>query len=159
MLGDFVPVKLGFDEGERVKYMVATEDYSGFLLFCFANGKVAKVPLSAYATKTNRKKLANAYSAKNPIVEILYIAEDCDVLMRSNNNRAIVFNTAMLLPKTTRDSIGVQVMTLKSKSAALDSASVLTEEQLAPLQKYVVKNIPAAGGMAKDLEIAGQMTL
>ncbi|MBR4199907.1 MAG: topoisomerase IV, partial [Oscillospiraceae bacterium] len=159
VLGDFVPVKLGFDEGERVKYMVATEDYSGFLLFCFANGKIAKVPLSAYATKTNRKKLANAYSAKNPVVEILFIAEDCDVLLRSSNNRAIVFNTAMLLPKTTRDSIGVQVMTLKSKSAALETASVLTAEQLVPLQKYVVRNIPAAGGMAKDLEIAGQMTL
>ncbi len=159
VLGDFVPVKLGFDEGERVKYMVATEDYSGFLLFCFANGKIAKVPLSAYATKTNRKKLANAYSAKNPIVDIIFIAEDCDVLLRSTNNRAVVFNTAMLLPKTTRDSIGVQVMTLKSKSSALDSASVLTAEQLENMKKYVVKNIPASGGMAKDLEINGQMTL
>ncbi|MBP0974725.1 MAG: topoisomerase IV, partial [Oscillospiraceae bacterium] len=159
VLGDYVPVKLGFDDGERVKYMVATEDYSGFLLFCFANGKIAKVPLSAYATKTNRKKLANAYSAKNPIVDIIFIAEDCDVLLRSTNNRAVVFNTAMLLPKTTRDSIGVQVMTLKSKSSALDSASVLTAEQLENMKKYVVKNIPASGGMAKDLEINGQMTL
>lgn len=159
VLGDFVPVKLGFDEGERVKYMVATDDYSGFMLFCYANGKIAKVPLNAYATKTNRKKLANAYSAKNPIVEILYIAEDCDVLLRSTNNRAIIFNTAMLLPKSTRDSIGVQVLTLKAKSSALDSASVLHAEQLDALQKYVVKNIPAAGAMAKDLELAGQMTL
>ncbi len=159
VLGDFVPVKLGFDDGERVKYMVATEDYSGFLLFCFANGKIAKVPLSAYATKTNRKKLANAYSAKNPLVEIIFITEDCDILLRSTNNRAVIFNTAMLLPKTTRDSIGVQVMTLKAKSSALDSASVLTSEQLENLKKYVVKNIPASGGMAKDLEINGQMTL
>lgn len=159
VLGDFVPVKLGFDDGERVKYMVATEDYSGFLLFCFANGKIAKVPLSAYATKTNRKKLANAYSAKNPLVEIIFISEDCDILLRSTNNRAVIFNTAMLLPKTTRDSIGVQVMTLKAKSSALDSASVLTSEQLENLKKYVVKNIPASGGMAKDLEINGQMTL
>ena len=159
VLGDFVPVKLGFDDGERVKYMVATDDYSGFLLFCFANGKIAKVPLSAYATKTNRKKLANAYSAKNPLVEIIFITEDCDILLRSTNNRAVIFNTAMLLPKTTRDSIGVQVMTLKAKSSALDSASVLTSEQLESLKKYVVKNIPASGGMAKDLEINGQMTL
>ncbi len=159
VLGDFVPVKLGFDDGEHVKYMVATEDYSGFLLFCFANGKIAKVPLSAYATKTNRKKLANAYSAKNPLVEIIFITEDCDILLRSTNNRAVIFNTAMLLPKTTRDSIGVQVMTLKAKSSALDSASVLTSEQLENLKKYVVKNIPASGGMAKDLEINGQMTL
>ena len=159
VLGDFVPVKLGFDDGERVKYMVATDDYSGFLLFCFANGKIAKVPLSAYATKTNRKKLANAYSAKNPLVDIIFITEDCDILLRSTNNRAVIFNTAMLLPKTTRDSIGVQVMTLKAKSSALDSASVLTSEQLESLKKYVVKNIPASGGMAKDLEINGQMTL
>ncbi len=159
VLGDFVPVKLGFDEGERVKCMVATDDYSGFVLFCFANGKIAKVPLSAYATKTNRKKLANAYSAKEKLVDILFIQDDCDVLLRSTNNRAIVFNTAMLLPKTTRDSIGVQVMTLKAKSSALDSASVLSAEQLENLKKYVVKNIPAAGGMAKDLELNGQMTL
>ena len=159
VLGDYVPVKLGFDDGERVRYMVATEDYSGFLLFCFANGKIAKVPLSAYATKTNRKKLANAYSAKNPLVDIIYIPEDCSILLRSTNNRAVIFHTAMLLPKTTRDSIGVQVMTLKAKSSKLDSASVLNAEQLASLQKYVVKNIPASGGMAKDLELNGQMTL
>ena len=159
VLGDFVPVKLGFDDGERVKFMVATEDYSGFLLFCFANGKIAKVPLNAYATKTNRKKLANAYSAKDKLVDIIFIAEDCDILLRSTNNRAIVFNTAMLLPKATRDSIGVQVMTLKAKSSALESASVLNAEQLEELKKYVVKNIPASGGMAKNLEISGQMTL
>ena len=154
-----MPVKLGFDDGERVKFMIATDDYTGFVLFCFENGKIAKVPLSAYATKTNRKKLANAYSAKNPIVEILFIPEDCNVLVRSTNNRAIVFNTAMLLPKTTRDSIGVQVLTLKAKASKLDSASVLTGEQTEDLKKYVVKNIPAAGCMAKDLELAGQMTL
>ena len=159
VLGDFVPVKLGFDEGERVKCMIATEDYSGFVLFCFENGKIAKVPLSAYATKTNRKKLANAYSAKNPIVQVLYLPEDGNILLRSTNNRAVVFDSAMLLPKTTRDSIGVQVMTLKAKNAVIEEASILTEEQFAALQKYVVKNIPAAGGMAKDLEIAGQMTL
>ncbi len=159
VLGDYVPVKLGFDDGERVKFMIATDDYSGFVLFCFANGKAAKVPLNAYATKTNRKKLANAYSAKNPIVDILFIPEDCNILMRSTNNRAIIFNTAMLLPKATRDSIGVQVMTLKAKSSKLDSASVLTAEQTEELKKYIVKNIPAAGSMARDLELAGQMML
>ena len=158
MLGDFVPVKLGFDDGERVRYMVATEDYSGFLLFCFENGKVAKVPLSAYQTKTNRKKLANAYSAKNPIVEILYIRDDCGILLRSTNNRALMFNSAMLLPKSTRDSIGVQVMTLRAK-AKLESAAEVPESRVAELQKYAAKNIPAAGGMAKDMELSGQMTL
>ena len=158
VLGDFVPVKLGFDDGERVVRMVATTDYSGFLLFCFENGKVAKVPLSAYATKTNRKKLANAYSGKNPLVQVLFIPEDCDVLLRSSNSRALVFSTAMLLPKTTRDSIGVQVMTLRAK-AKLEYAAVVAGETAEQVKKYVVKNIPAAGGMAKELEIAGQMTL
>ena len=159
VLGDYVPVKLGFDDGERVKYMIATDDYEGFVLFCFANGKIAKIPLSAYATKTNRKKLANAYSDKNPIVQILYLREDCDVLVRSSNARAIVFNTAMILPKSTRDSIGVQVLTLKAKSAVLEEARELDSEQRRQLEKYVVKNIPAAGAMAKELEIVGQMTL
>ena len=159
VLGDYVPVKLGFDDGERVKYMIATDDYEGFVLFCFANGKIAKIPLSAYATKTNRKKLANAYSDKNPIVQILYLREDCDVLVRSSNARAIVFNTAMILPKSTRDSIGVQVLTLKAKNAVLEEARELDSEQRRQLEKYVVKNIPAAGAMAKELEIVGQMTL
>ena len=159
VLGEYVPVKLGFDDGERVKYMIATDDYAGFVLFCFANGKIAKVPLSAYATKTNRKKLANAYSDKNPIVQILYMREDGNVLVRSSNARAIVFDTAMILPKTTRDSIGVQVMTLKAKNAVLEEASVLDSEQYRQLEKYIVKNIPAAGAMARELEIVGQMTL
>ena len=139
--------------------MAATDSYEGFMLFCFANGKIAKVPLSAYATKTNRKKLANAYSAKSPIVQILFMREDGDVLLRSSNSRAIIFNTAMLLPKTTRDSIGVQVMTMKAKNAVLEEASVLDSEQRSQLEKYVVKNIPAAGLMAKEMGIVGQMTL
>lgn len=158
VLGDYVPVKLGFDEGERVRCMIATDNYSGWLLFCYANGKITKVPLNAYATKTNRKKLAKAYSGKQELTEILFIPDDCDILLRSTNNRAVVFNTAMLMPKSTRDSIGVQVMTLKAK-ASLETAAVLTAEQSEELKKYAVKNIPAAGAMAKDLEIAGQMTL
>ncbi len=159
VLGDYVPVKLGFDEGESVRCLTVTGDYSGFMLFCFENGKIAKVPLSAYATKTNRKKLANAYSDKSPLAAVLYLSEDCNILLRSSAGRAIIFNSAMLLPKTTRDSIGVQVMNLKTKNAKLEYAAALTDEQLAELQKYVVKNIPAAGVMARDLEVAGQMTL
>lgn len=159
VLGDYVPVKLGFDEGESVRCLTVTGDYSGFMLFCFENGKIAKVPLSAYATKTNRKKLANAYSDKSPLTAVLYLSEDCNILLRSSAGRAIIFNSAMLLPKTTRDSIGVQVMNLKTKNAKLEYAAALTDEQLAELQKYVVKNIPAAGVMARDLEVAGQMTL
>lgn len=159
VLGDYVPVKLGFDEGESVKYLIATLDYSGYVLFCFENGKIAKVPLSAYATKTNRKKLANAYSDKSPLVSVIYLPEDCNILLRSTGGRAIIFHTAMLLPKSTRDSIGVQVMTLKAKSAKLEYTTVMTEEIPENMQKFIVKNIPAAGSMARDLEVAGQMTL
>lgn len=159
VLGDYVPVKLGFDEGETVMHLVAAGDYSGYLLFCFENGKIAKVPVSAYETKTNRKKLANAYSDKSPLMAVIHLTEDCNILLRSSNGRAIVFNSAMLMPKTTRDSIGVQVMTLKAKGAKLEYAAPLAEEQLEQWAKYVVKNIPVAGGMAKDMEIAGQMTL
>lgn len=158
VLGDYVPVKLGFDEGENVISMVATADYNGFLLFCYQNGKVTKVPLRAYETKTNRRKLANAYSDKAKLVAVLYLPEDTSVLLRTTNGRALVFRTEMLLPKASRDSIGVQVMTLKAK-AVVEYAAVITSEQQTALQKYVVKNIPAVGGMAKDLEIAGQLTL
>ena len=158
VLGDFVPVKLGFDEGERVEYMVATTDYTGYLLFVFENGKVAKVPLNSYETKTNRKKLANAYSGKSPLVQVLYLQEDCEILLRSTNSRALVFHSAMLLPKSTRDSQGVQVMTLRAK-AKIESAVIVAESQRDAVAKYAAKNIPAAGGTAKDLEISGQLTL
>ena len=158
VLGDYVPVKLGFDEGENVISMVATADYSGFLLFCYANGKATKVPLRAYETKTNRRKLANAYSDKSPLVAVLVLPEDASVLMRTTNGRALVFRTEMLLPKASRDSIGVQVMTLRAK-AVVEYAAVITEEQQEQMKKYIVKNIPAVGGMAKELELSGQLTL
>ncbi|MBE6848077.1 MAG: topoisomerase IV [Ruminococcus sp.] len=158
VLGDYVPVKLGFDEGENVVSMVATADYSGFLLFCYANGKATKVPLRAYETKTNRRKLANAYSDKSPLVAVLVLPEDASVLMRTTNGRALVFRTEMLLPKASRDSIGVQVMTLRAK-AVVEYAAVITEEQQEQMKKYIVKNIPAVGGMAKELELSGQLTL
>ena len=137
--------------------MIPTVDYSGFVLFAFENGKIAKVPLSAYATKTNRKRLANAYSGKSRLVEILYCPEDTALLVRTTNNRALLFHTAMILPKATRDTIGVQVVTLKAK-AVLDSVVPVDPEQLEQLKKYSVKNIPAAGVLAKDLPDSHQLS-
>lgn len=157
-LGDFVPVKLGFDEYENVSSLIATNDYSGYLIMIFENGKAAKVPLNAYETKTNRKKLANAYSAKSKLVKMFAVTENTDILVRSSNGRAIVFNTGMILPKAARDTIGVQVMTLKSK-AVVDNAYIVTEEMLENTEKYFVKNIPAAGLLAKDLIDPDQMKL
>lgn len=151
LLGDYIPAKLGFDDEENVASMVVTTDYSGYMVFVFENGKVAKVPLSAYETKTNRKKLANAYSEKSKLIDIFQIKEHADIMLRSTNGRMIIFNTALLLPKSTRDTIGVQVMTLKAKST-VDKAFVVNEETLQELSKYTTKSIPVAGSFAKDVE-------
>lgn len=157
-MGDFVPVKLGFDEYENFSSMVATTDYSGYLVMIFDNGKAAKVPLSAYETKTNRKKLANAYTSKARLIKMFLVTENTDILVRSTNGRAIVFNTGMILPKSARDTIGVQVMTLKAK-AEVDNAYIVTEDMAENVQKYVVKNVPAAGNLARDLEDPDQLKL
>lgn len=159
VLGDFIPAKLGFDEGENVKYMVATGDYSGYMLFVFENGKAAKVPLNAYETKQNRRKLSNAYSGKSPLVAAFFVGTNEEVMLRSTNGRAIIFNTALLLPKTTRDTQGVQVMTLKAKGAIVEKAFILSAEQADKLSKYRSKTIPVAGSFAKDIPDPDQMTI
>ena len=161
MLGDYVPAKLGLSDGELVVKMIATADYSGDLLFVFANGKAARVPLSAYATKTNRKKLQNAYSGKSPLVQILQIPSgeaSCPVFIRTDGNRAVLAETSLIAAKATRDTQGVQVVTLKAKHLVCE-ARILNEEESTALKKYRVKTIPATGGMAKDLPGSGQMTL
>ncbi len=157
VMGDFVPAKLSFDTDENLKSVVATNDYSGYMLFVFENGKIAKVPLKAYETKTNRKKLAKAYSAKSPLVSALFIKDECDVLLRSSSGHALVFNSAMILPKTTRDSLGVQVMTLRKK-AVLSSAEIISPENIGEFEKYRSKNVPAAGKPAKELGDSNQLT-
>lgn len=156
-LGIYIPVQLGFDENENVHSMIVTTDYSGYLIMVFENGKVAKVPLSAYETKTNRKKLANAYSDKSPLVKMLFVKDNADILLRTSNGRALVFNTAMILPKTTRDTIGVQVFTLKAK-AAVNNACIVTEEMADEVRKFNVKSVPASGSLAKDLTDSDQLT-
>lgn len=158
LLGDYIPAKLGFDEGEFVVSVILTNDYSGMLLFVYENGKVAKVPLQSYATKTNRKKLANAYSDKSPLVTALPLPEEQNVLLRSSGNRALLFQTEELLPKTARNTQGVQVMTLKGKQVVL-SAELLTAEQAEERKRYQAKTLPALGALAKDLPDVGQMTL
>ncbi len=157
VMGDFVPAKLGFDDGENLVAAVPTVDYSGCMLFLFENGKAAKIPMNAYETKTNRKKLAKAYSDKSPLVAALFINEDCDILLRSTSGHALVFNTAMILPKATRDSQGVQVMTLRKKSL-LASAQMIEAAQLPDLEKYRSKNVPAAGKLAKELGDSNQLS-
>lgn len=158
LLGDYIPVTLKFEEGENVVAMVATLDYSGCIMFIYKNGKAAKVPLSSYETKTNRKMLNKAYSVKSELVEILDIKEGVNIMLRSTNGRAIIFNTGMILPKSTRDTQGVQAMTLKAKSE-VESAHIISDEKAEELSKYRTKTLPAAGPFAKDLENPDQFTL
>lgn len=158
LLGDYIPATLKFEQGENVVAMVVTLDYSGYILSVFKNGKAARVPISAFETKTNRKMLSNAYSDKSPLIEILDVKEGSDVMLRSTNGRAIVFNTGMILPKTTKNTQGVQVMTLKAKSD-VESAHILTPEKAKELSKYRTKTLPAAGPFAKDIEDPDQFTL
>jgi DNA gyrase subunit A len=156
VMGDYIPAKLGFDENESVVGMIQTIDYSGYILFVFENGKVAKVELKSYETKTNRKKLANAYSDKSKLISIIFIEEEKEIIIRSTNNRAIVFNTELIISKSTRNTIGVQAMTLKAK-ALVESAVTVEEEIKEQSEKYRVKTIPAAGSIAKELPDTNQL--
>lgn len=142
VFGDYVPAKLSFDQDESVEYMIATTDYSGFVFFVFENGKVAKVPLKAYETKTNRKKLSKAYSDSSPIVGIYYAPDNCDMLL-STGIKALVFNTGLILPKTTRDTLGVQVMTVRGKNKIENAFIIPANDE--SREQYRVKNIPVAG--------------
>lgn len=158
ILGDYVPAKLSFDEQEEVSFMVDTTDYEGYMIFFFENGKAAKVPLKAYETKTNRKKLSKAYSDKSKLVGMIHITEETEILLKASNDKVIIFNTELLNPKTTRDTQGVQVITLKGKHV-LEEVSECDEEMLEQLKKYKIKNIPAAGMGGKDLMEFNQMKL
>lgn len=157
-LGDYIPVKLGFEPEESVFTLVPTSDYSGYLIMIFENGKAARVPLSAYETKTNRRKLTGAYSTKSKLVALFHVPENGDILLMSSAGRAVIFNTALILPKASRDTVGVQVMNLKVKSV-VDGAYLLSGEKLEELKKYVVKSVPATGSVAKDIADPNQLTL
>ncbi len=158
VMGDFIPAKLGFNEDESLVGMISTIDYSGYVFFCFENGKVAKVPLNSYETKTNRKKLAKAYSEKFKLIKMLFIDEEKEIMLFSSNGRAIVVNTEMISAKATRSTIGVQVMTLRAKSV-LQDVIVVTDEISEQVNKFRVKSVPAAGSFTKDLPDVNQLKL
>ena len=149
LLGDYLPQKLGFEQGENVLQVVLPGDYKGFALFFFENGKVAKVPLSAYETKTNRKKLTGAYSDKSPLKAVMAMSADEQVAIYSTDGRAAIFSTAQLLPKTTRNTQGVAVMSLKKK-ATLSGAVRLAESGIVNQSRYRSKTIPTAGAVLKE---------
>ncbi|MBR4116529.1 MAG: topoisomerase IV [Clostridia bacterium] len=145
-LGDFVGGKLEYDEGESSLYMVHTRDYSGFMIFVFDNGRIAKVPLKSYETKTNRKKLIKAYCEKHKIHTILYFEKDCDLLLKSTNNRMLLVNTALIPAKATKDNGGIAVMTQK-KGQRIFTAEPYVDEALENPHRYRTKNLPAAGAL------------
>ena len=152
-LGDYLPQKLGFEAGENLVALVFCGDYKGFILFFFENGKAAKVPLSAYETKTNRKKLTGAYSDKSPLIKAVALDADEQMVVYSTDGRAAIFSTAQLLPKTTRNTQGVAVMTLKKK-AALRDAVLLTQSGIVNESRYRTKTIPSAGALLKEEDSA-----
>ncbi len=143
-LGDYVGTKLEMEEGETAIGLISTVDYKGYVMFFFENGKAAKVDLSSYATKTNRKKLIKAYSDKSPLVSIKYIVEDKDILLISSAGRHLLINTAVISPKTTKDTMGVSVMSLK-KGQTLYTVRDYKEGEFAKPYRYKTKNLPAHG--------------
>ena len=149
VLGEYIPSKLSFDEGENAVYMLPTKDYKGFVLFVFENGKIAKVPLESYATKTNRKKLTGAYSDKDKLAAAVYVEEDTDIVILSSSGRALVINTSELMPKTTRSTQGVQVMKLK-KGHRVISARALSDEVIKNPERYRAKSLPSMGQLPKS---------
>ena len=155
LLGDYLPQKLGMDPGETVKQVVLCGDYKGFVLFFFENGKVAKVPLSAYETKTNRKKLTGAYSDKSPVKAIIGMNADEQMAVYSSDGRAAIFSTAQLLPKTTRNTQGVAVLSLKKK-ATLEKAAILEGSGIVNASRYRTKTIPSAGAILKPEDLGQQ---
>lgn len=156
-LGDYVPAKLNMDEGENSIYAVNTKDYKGYMIFAFENGKIAKVPLSAYETKTNRKKLTGAYSDKSPIADIIYVKEDCEIMLTSSQGRVLLFNTGAIAEKASRSTIGVNVLALK-KGHRLISAKLYKEGDLAKPSRYRTKTLPAAGAVLSAEDKAEQLS-
>ena len=157
VLGDYLPSKLGMDEGESVVHMVLPGDYAGALLFFFENGKAARVDLSAYATTSNRRKLTGAYSDKSPLAAMVHLTEDRELALFSTEPRALIFSTALLAPKTTRTTQGVQVMTLKPKHRLAEVRTV-EETSITNLPRYRCRAVPAAGALLRE-EDGEQMRL
>ena len=148
LLGDYLPGKLGMDAGENVIFLCLPGDYSGSLLFAFENGRVARVALSAYATTSNRRKLTGAYCDKFPLVQILPLTEDRELALLTNEPRALLVHTALLAPKTTRGTQGVQVMNIKPKYR-LERLAAVADTGITNQARYRTRTIPAAGALLR----------
>ena len=159
VMGDYVASKLGMDTGEVPVYMALFTKYEGYMLFIFENGKAAKVDMASYETKTRRKKLTGAFSTKSPLVYATYLPQDTELLLRSSASRMLIFHTAMILSKAARDTQGVQVMTLSKKGARVVEAASYQPGMVPNDHRLRTKNLPATGGIVRDLEVGEQLQL
>ncbi len=158
VLGDFVASELDMEEGETAVSMVVTLDYSGYILFFFENGRIAKVDLSAYKTKTNRKKLIKAYCDKFPLSFMRHITEDCDLVLQSSAGRLLLINTGAISPKTTKDTQGISVFTMK-KGHTLVKVRDYVQGEFAKPYRYKTKNLPATGALPSAEDAGEQLSM
>lgn len=158
VMGDYLPSKLSMDEGEEVVYVAVIREYTGYMLFIFENGKLAKVDVSSYQTKTNRKKLINAYSDKSPLVSAMYTEVDKDIVLCASNGRKLLVNTAVVMSKTTKNTQGIQAMTLKKKNDKVESVHDYKEGEFEKEWRYRPKNLPAAGALPSAGDVGEQIT-
>lgn len=158
VLGDYVASKLEMEPDENAVYMAVTTDYKGFMLFFFENGKLAKIDLSAYETKTNRKKLIKAYCEKFPLVNMFCVTEDKEYVMKSTSGRILLLNTGAIAVKTTKDSMGVSVMTLK-KGHRVSSVKEYADGEFVKPARYRTRTLPAAGATLSADDVGEQLTL
>ena len=158
VLGDYVASKLEMEPDENAVYMAVATDYKGFMLFFFENGKLAKIDLSAYETKTNRKKLIKAYCEKFPVVNMFCVTEDKEYVMKSTSGRILLLNTGAIAVKTTKDSMGVSVMTLK-KGHRVSSVKEYTDGEFVKPARYRTRTLPAAGATLSADDVGEQLTL
>ncbi len=148
-LGEYLTNLLGLDSDEKIIYITATDNYEGYMLFFYENGKGAKIDLSGYATKTNRKKLANAYYNGSPLIRMFFVTEDIELIAISSINKMLVFNTESIGVKTTKNSQGVQILTSK-KGSIMTGIKTLDEKVVSNIDYYRTKNIPAIGCYIKE---------
>ncbi len=158
VMGDYIPSKLKFEEGESARYMAVLAEYKGYMLFFYENGKAAKVDIASYATKTNRKRLIGAYSDKSPLVAMFYIPEDAEFILTSTSGRRLLIHTGAIASKTSRSTVGVQVMTVKGKHY-LQSVQPYTAGTLTKENRYRTKTLPAAGAMPQAEDFGEQLTM
>lgn len=158
VLGEYLPGKLEMEEGETALYTAVIRKYQGYMIFVFENGKLAKVDLSAYETKTNRKKLINAFSDKSPLAAAVYLEEDADIVITSQAGRNLLINTAVILPKTTKSTQGIQAMTLKKKSDKVISLHLYKEGEFEKEWRFRPKNLPAAGALLSAADVGEQLS-